>query len=276
MRAFGLLLGIRLFPPPGSRSPRSPADGYNNHWTRNILLSPDGGTLFATVGSGTNVDTEGTDRKDPRRAAILAIDIATRSSRVHASGLRNPNGLAWEPETGALWTAVNERDGLGDDLVPDYITHVEAGAFYGWPFFYSGSHRDPRHAVVPESLAGRSMAPDYATGAHTATMDIKFSRGGSFPQPFRNGAFISQRGSWNRSQPTGFRVLFIPFQAGYPTGSPIPFLTGFLNDANGTAHGRPVGLAMLPDGSLLVADDAANRIWHVTYRGEAPATVPVR
>jgi glucose/arabinose dehydrogenase len=256
---FPFLVGDTAVRGTGERVADLPADGYNNHWTRNLLLSPDGRTLYATVGSGTNVDVEGVDRKDPRRAAILAIDLSApvpATPRVFASGLRNPNGLAWHPTTGALWTAVNERDGLGDDLVPDYVTSVREGAFYGWPYLYQGTRRDPRHAAVPESLVARSVAPDYATGAHTATMDIEFAPDGS-------GAWVSQRGSWNRSRHAGFRVVFIPFRDGRPAGAPEPFLTGFLDEARGVARGRPVGLAALPDGSLLVADDAGDRVWHV-------------
>jgi glucose/arabinose dehydrogenase len=251
---------------PGERVVDLPAGGYNNHWTRNVVAAADGRTLYVTVGSATNVDVEGIDRRDPRRAAILAVDPATRAVRVFASGLRNPNGLAWEPTTGALWTAVNERDGLGDDLVPDYVTRVVDGAFYGWPYAYFGAHEDPRQAGRRPDLVRRSVAPDFATGAHTATMNLLFYEAPHFPARYRNGLFVSQRGSWNRRTFAGFRVGFVPFAGGRPAGPMEDFLTGFVADArhgDDAVHGRPVGLATLPDGSLLVSDDASNVIWRV-------------
>jgi glucose/arabinose dehydrogenase/enamine deaminase RidA (YjgF/YER057c/UK114 family) len=260
-----------------------PAGGYNNHWTRNLLASPDGRRLYVTVGSGTNVDTERQDARDPRRAAVLEYDVATGRSRVFAGGLRNPNGLAWEPRTGALWAAVNERDGLGDDLVPDYITRVRDGAFYGWPYSYYGPHEDPRKRGERPDLVGRAVPPDYATGAHTATMDVEFYAApaagrAAFPARYRGGAFVTQRGSWNRREFAGYRVLFVPFDGGRPSGPPEPFLTGFLADtAARTARGRPTSLAVLPDGSLLVSDDAGDRVWRVAPdggRGGGGATTP--
>jgi glucose/arabinose dehydrogenase len=241
-----------------------PAGGYNNHWTRNVIASRNGQKLYVTVGSATNVDVEGIDARDPRRAAILELNPDGSGMRVFASGLRNPNGLAWEPSSGALWTAVNERDGLGNDLVPDYITSVREGAFYGWPYAYFGKNEDPRHRGRRPELVARSVAPDYALGAHTATMDIEFYQGAAFPERYRGGAFVTQRGSWNRGEFAGYRVLFLPFRNGRPSGTAEDFLTGFLVPGKDEVYGRPVGLAVLPDGSLLVADDAGDRIWRVS------------
>jgi len=249
---------------PGEKILDLPAGGYNNHWTRNVIPGPDGRKLYVTVGSGTNVDVEGVDARDPRRAAILEVNPDGSGMRVFASGLRNPNGLAWEPQTGALWTAVNERDGLGNDLVPDYVTSVREGAFYGWPYAYFGAHEDPRHRGRQPGLVARAVPPDYALGAHTATMSIVFYQGTAFPGRYRGGAFVSQRGSWNRGEFAGYRVLFLPFRDGRPRGVVEDFLTGFLVPGRDEAFGRPVGLAVLRDGSLLVADDAGDRIWRVT------------
>jgi len=257
---------------PGERVVELPAGGYNNHWTRNVLASRDGRTLYVTVGSATNVDTEGIDARDARRAAVLAVDPERRAVRVYASGLRNPNGLAWEPVTGALWTAVNERDGLGDDLVPDYVTSVREGAFYGWPYAYFGANEDPRQAGRRPDLVRRAVAPDFATGAHTATMHLHFYGDAQFPARYRGGLFVSQRGSWNRRAFAGYRVGFIPFANGRPAGPMEDFLGGFVAGAghgDDAVHGRPVGLATLPDGSLLVSDDASNVVWRVRWTGAA-------
>lgn len=241
-----------------------PAGGYNNHWTRNLVASRDGSLLYVTVGSGTNVDEERVDRKDRRRAAILEVKPDGSGMRIFASGLRNPNGLDWEPTTGELWTAVNERDGLGDELVPDYITSVRDGAFYGWPFAYWGPHEDPRlKGQAPEQVAA-AIAPDFATGAHSASLGLVFGERLRFPERYQRGAYIGQHGSWNRSQLTGYRVAFVPFADGRPRGSMEEFLGGFIADsAKGAVWGRPVGLAVAADGALLVADDAGNRIWRV-------------
>jgi glucose/arabinose dehydrogenase len=241
-----------------------PAGGYNNHWTRNVIASRNGRKLYVTVGSATNVDVEGIDAKDARRAAILELNPDGTGMRVFASGLRNPNGLAWEPQSGALWTAVNERDGLGNDLVPDYVTSVREGAFYGWPYAYFGRNEDPRHQGRRPDLVANAVAPDYALGAHTATMAIVFYQGTAFPAKYRGGAFVTQRGSWNRGELAGYRVLFLPFRDGKPSGTVEDFLTGFLVPGKDEVFGRPVGLAVVPDGSLLVADDAGDRIWRVT------------
>jgi glucose/arabinose dehydrogenase len=241
-----------------------PAGGYNNHWTRNVIASRDGSKLYLTVGSATNVDDERIDRRDRRRAAILELNPDGTGMRVFASGLRNPNGLAWEPESGALWAAVNERDELGDELVPDYITSVQQGAFYGWPYAYWGRNEDPRRKNERPELVAKTVAPDFAVGAHTATLGLAFGAGLDFPEHYQRGAFLGQHGSWNRSSFVGYQVAFVPFEGGRPSGKVEEFLTGFLADsATGEASGRPVGLAVARDGALLVADDAGNRVWRV-------------
>lgn len=239
------------------------------HSTRDLLASPDGKKLYVSVGSGSNVDESGDDAKDPRRAAITEYDVATGGTRILAGGLRNPNGLVWNPVTGALWVGVNERDGLGDDLVPDYVTSVKPGGFYGWPYFYFGDNEDPRKAGERPELAKTTLVPDLAVGAHTASLGLAFYAGGAFPERYRGGLFVAQHGSWNRSKPAGYRVAFVPFDAnGHVAGPAQPFLTGFLSDKDPiTAYGRPVGVAMLRDGSLLVADDAGDRVWRVTRDG---------
>ncbi len=244
-----------------------PAGGYNNHWTRNLIASRDGSKLYVTVGSATNVDDERIDRRDERRAAILEVNPDGSGMRVFASGLRNPNGLGWEPESGALWSAVNERDELGDELVPDYLTSVRQGAFYGWPYAYWGSNEDPRRKGERPDLVAKAIAPDFAVGAHTATLGLAFGERLGFPERYRHGAFIGQHGSWNRSTFVGYRVAFVPFANGRPGGTLEEFLTGFIADsAKGEVWGRPVGLAVARDGALLVADDAGNRVWRVAAR----------
>jgi glucose/arabinose dehydrogenase len=242
-----------------------PAGGYNNHWTRNVVANADGSKLFVSVGSGTNVDEEKEDQKDPRRAAVLEVNPDGTGMRVYAGGLRNPVGLALEPETKVLWTVVNERDMLGDELVPDYLTSVKEGAFYGWPFAYFGPIEDPRKKGERPDLVAKTIPPDYSLGAHVAPLSIAFYTGTSFPARYRNGAFVSLHGSWNRSQFSGYKVVFVPFQQGRPSAAAEDFLTGFIQDENAsTVHGRPVGLALLQDGSLLVADDGANCVWRVS------------
>jgi glucose/arabinose dehydrogenase len=241
-----------------------PADGYNNHWTRNIVSNADGTKFYVTVGSGTNVDVEKIDEKDPRRAAILEVNPDGSGMRVFASGLRNPVGLDWQPEGGALWTAVNERDLLGDDLVPDYITSVKDSAFYGWPYSYYGQNADPRKKGQRPDLVAKAVVPDYAVGSHTASLGLTFYRGASFPDRYRNGAFVAQHGSWNRSKFSGYKVLFIPFSGGKPSGPAEDFLTGFIaNESSSQVYGRPTGVAQLKDGSLLISDDAGKTIWRV-------------
>ena len=242
-----------------------PAGGYNNHWTRNVIANADGTKLFISVGSGTNVDEEKEDQKDERRAAILEADPAGSAMRVYASGLRNPVGLALHPETKELWTVVNERDMLGDELVPDYLTSVKEGAFYGWPYSYFGPIEDPRKKGERPDLVAKAIPPDYSLGSHVAPLGLVFYTGASFPARYRNGAFIALHGSWNRSEFAGYKVVFVPFVDGRPAGPPEDFLGGFIQDGKAsTVHGRPVGLAVLQDGSLLVTDDGANCVWRVT------------
>jgi glucose/arabinose dehydrogenase len=242
-----------------------PADGYNNHWVRNIVSNSGGTKFYVSVGSGTNVDVEKSDEKDPRRAAILEMNPDGSGMRVFASGLRNPIGMDWQPEGGALWTAVNERDALGDDLVPDYITSVKDSAFYGWPYSYFGQNEDPRKKGERPDLVAKAVVPDFAVGAHTASIGLTFYRGTSFPERYRNGAFVAQHGSWNRTKFSGYKVLFIPFSGGKPSGPAEDFLTGFIaNEPSSQVYGRPAGVAQLKDGSLLISDDAGRTIWKVS------------
>lgn len=238
-----------------------PAGARNHHWTKNILASPDGTRLYATVGSNSNVAENGMD-EEVDRAAILEIDLASGRTRVHASGLRNPNGLGWQPRTGALWTVVNERDELGSDLVPDYLTSVQDGGFYGWPYSYFGAHVDARVTPPRPDLVARALAPDYALGAHVAPLGLAFYEGSLLPAQYRGGAFIGQHGSWNRRPRSGYNVVFVPFVDGRPAGKPEEILTGFV-DADGKARGRPVGVAVDRKGALLVADDVGNTVWRV-------------
>ncbi len=240
-----------------------PAGGYNNHWTRNIMPNARGDGLLVTVGSASNVGEYGMET-EARRAAILEVALDGSRERVLAEGLRNPNGMGFEPRTGRLWTVVNERDKLGDDLVPDYLTSVQEGGFYGWPYSYWGRNEDPCMAGKRPDLVKRAITPDYALGAHTASLGLAFYDREAFPERYRGGAFVSQRGSWNRSDFTGFKVVFVPFEDGKPGGPPQDFLTGFLADKEGgKAHGRPVGLALDATGALLVADDAGDTVWRV-------------
>jgi glucose/arabinose dehydrogenase len=249
---------------PGTLVLELPAGGYNNHWTRNILVHPETAKVYISIGSASNVGEYGMDN-EVRRATILEINPDGSGERIFAAGLRNPVGMGWQPDTGRLWTAVNERDGLGDELVPDYITAVQESAFYGWPYAYYGSNVDPRRKGERADLVARSVTPDYALGSHTASLGLAFYTGSSFPDRYRGGVFIGQHGSWNRSQFSGFRVVFIPFKNGQPEGEPEDFLTGFMADGQtGKTYGRPVGLAQLPDGSLLVADDAGGVVWRVS------------
>jgi len=242
-----------------------PALGYNNHWTRNLLIDPSERKLYITVGSGTNVDTEGVDVQDPRRAAISVANLDGSDFRVYASGLRNPIGLAFEPTKHWLWTVVNERDGLGDDLVPDYLTHVQSGAFYGWPYSYFGQNEDPRHKGEHPELVSRAIVPDLALGSHVAALGLAFYEDRVFPAHYSGGAFIGEHGSWNRSSRVGYKVVFVPFKNGMPAGPIEDFLTGFMKSPDDKdVYGRPVGVAVAKDGSLLVADDGAGKIWRVS------------
>ena len=237
------------------------------HYTRNLIANSDGTKIYVSVGSSSNVDENGADAKDPRRAAILEMKPDGSGMRVFASGLRNPVGMSWEPTTNALWTAVNERDNLGDDLVPDYITSVRDGAFYGWPYSYFGKNEDPRKKGQRADLVAKATVPDFATGAHTASLGLAFYTSTQFPAKYRGGAFIGQHGSWNRSQHVGYKVAFVAFTNGKPIGMLEDFLTGFAADGR-DAYGRPVGVTVAPDGSLLVADDEGGKIWRVTYRSK--------
>ena len=258
---------------PGVKVADLPAGPINHHWTKNVIASADGRHLYVTVGSNSNVGENGIDA-EAGRAAIWEIDPRTGQHRIFATGLRNPNGLAWEPATGALWTAVNERDEIGSDLVPDYITSVRDGGFYGWPYSYYGAHVDERAKPQRPDLVASALAPDYALGSHTASLGLAFAGGGNFPARFAAGAFVGQHGSWNRRPPSGYKVAFVAFADGHPTsGEPIDVLTGFL-DANGDALGRPVGVAMDRQGALLVADDVGNRVWRVTAASGEAASHP--
>jgi glucose/arabinose dehydrogenase len=242
-----------------------PAGGYNNHWTRNILPNADGSKLYVTVGSGSNVAEHGIDN-EKRRADILEINPDGTGERIFASGIRNPVGLAWEPVTKTMWTAVNERDNLGDDLVPDYLTSVKDGGFYGWPYAYYGPHPDPRMNGERMDLVEKTIVPDVDLGSHTASLGLAFYTQKAFPKRYQGGAFIGQHGSWNRSSFVGYKVVFVPFTNGKP-GKPEDFLTGFIADeSKNEVYGRPVGTFVMDDGSLLVADDAANTIWRVSAK----------
>lgn len=231
------------------------------HWTRSLLPSPDGRKLYAGVGSLSNIADEGMEA-EAGRAAIHEIDLASGSSRIFASGLRNPVGLAWEPNTGALWTVVNERDGLGDETPPDYLTSVRDGGFYGWPYCYWGRTVDDRVPQDP-ALVAKSITPDYALGGHTASLGLCWLPKGTLPG-FPDGMAIGQHGSWNRSTLSGYKVVFVPFENGRPSGPPRDILSGFLSPDERASYGRPVGVAIGPDGSLLVADDVGDVIWRVT------------
>ena len=247
---------------PGVKVVDLPAGSINHHWTKNVIASRDGSHLYVTVGSNSNVGENGLDKED-HRAAILEVDIRTGSSRIFASGLRNPNGLGWEPQSHALWAAVNERDELGSDLVPDYMTSVKDGGFYGWPYSYYGQHRDERVKPQRPELVATAIAPDYALGPHTASLGLAFYEADLLPAQYVGGAFIGQHGSWNRNPRSGYKVIFVPFVNGRPSGEPQDVLTGFLN-TDGDAYGRPVGVAVDRTGALLVADDVGNTVWRVT------------
>ncbi|MFI5130844.1 MAG: PQQ-dependent sugar dehydrogenase [Chitinophagales bacterium] len=243
-----------------------PAGGYNNHWTRNIITNAQKNKIYISVGSGSNVGENGMDN-EIRRANILEANLDGSNEIVYASGLRNPIGMDWAPGTQTLWTAVNERDGLGDDLVPDYITSVKPGGFYGWPYSYFGKHEDPRRKGERPDLVEKTIVPDVDVGSHTAALGLVFYTKKSFPEKYRQGVFIGQHGSWNRSELSGYKVLFVPFKNGKPSGKPEDFLTGFIADAGKSeVYGRPVCTALLADGSLLVSDDSGKTIWRVQYK----------
>ena len=248
-----------------------PAGTINHHWTKNLIASADGTHLYVTVGSNSNAAENGID-KEEGRAAIWEVDTKTGAHRIFASGLRNPNGLAWQPQSQMLWTVVNERDEIGSDLVPDYMTSVVDGGFYGWPYSYYGQHVDERVKPQRPDLVSSALKPDYALGSHAASLGLVYNDGAALlPAPFDHGMFVGQHGSWNRNPLSGYKVLFVPFSAGKPSGKAIDVLTGFLSD-KGHAYGRPVGVALDKQGALLVADDVGNTIWRVTGTAMTPTT----
>jgi glucose/arabinose dehydrogenase len=244
-----------------------PAGRINHHWTKNLIASTDGTKLYVTVGSNSNVGENGAAAEEGR-AAIWEVDLKTGAHRIFAFGLRNPVGLAFEPDSGKLWTAVNERDEIGSDLVPDYMTSVKDGGFYGWPYSYYGQHIDVRPQPPRPDLVAKAIAPDYALGAHTAALGLAFHRGNSLGGQFTDGAFVGQHGSWNRRPAAGYRVIFVPFANGMPSAPPVDVLTGFLS--NGVANGRPVGVVFDSAGALLVADDVGGTVWRVTKDAPSP------
>ena len=247
---------------PGSNVVDLPAGTINHHWTKNVIASKDGKALYATVGSNSNVGENGMAAEEGR-AAIWQIDPKAGTKRLFATGIRNPNGMVLEPTSGALWTVANERDEIGSDLVPDYLTSVRDGGFYGWPYSYYGQHVDVRVEPQRPDLVAKAIAPDYALGPHTASLGLVSSKGTSLPAQFASGMFIGQHGSWNRKPHSGYKVIFVPFAGGKPSGEPVDVLTGFLS-AEGKANGRPVGVALDAKGALLVADDVGNVIWRVS------------
>ena len=256
-----------------------PAGPINHHWTKNVIATPDGQRLYVTVGSNSNVGENGMAVEEGR-AAVWEIDLQTGRHRVFATGIRNPNGMAWQDDgngRATLWVVANERDEIGSDLVPDYLTSLKDGAFYGWPYSYYGQHVDERVRPPRPDLVARAVAPDYALGPHTASLGLADSAGAKLPAPFADGMFIGQHGSWNRKPRSGYKVIFVPFSAGRPAGAPIDVLTGFLSP-DGDAWGRPVGVAIDGRGGLLVADDVGNTIWRVTASGQnpRPAPAPIR
>lgn len=238
-------------------------DTINHHWTKALLASADGSKLYVGVGSNSNIGENGLD-VEYRRAAVLEIDVATRGSRIYASGLRNPTGLQWEPVTRALWAIVNERDEIGADLVPDYLTSVQDGGFYGWPYSYYGQHVDTRVMPQRPDLVAKAIKPDYALGSHVAPLGLLITTDNALPARYRSGAFISEHGSWNRSPLSGYRVAFVAFRQGQPTGLPEAVVTGFHSDDEKHLYGAPVGLALDQHGALLIADDVGNSVWRVT------------
>jgi len=251
---------------PGKKILELPAGGYNNHWTRNLITNADKTKIYVTVGSGSNVAEHGMEN-EVRRAAILEINPDGSGEKIYAGGLRNPVGIDWAPGTNMLWTAVNERDGLGDELVPDYITSVKRDAFYGWPYSYYGQNEDPRLKGQNPELVEKALVPDVPVGAHTASLGLAFYKNTKFPAKYQGGAFIGQHGSWNRSALTGYKVVFVPFKDGKASGPMEDFLTGFIaNIDKGEVYGRPVGVSLTNDGAILVADDVSGIIWRVAKK----------
>lgn len=247
---------------PGVEVADLPGGPINHHWTKSLLASPDGSKLYVGIGSNSNI-TENGIGAEYRRAAILEVDTASGASRIYASGLRNPTGLQWEPQSGKLWAIVNERDEIGSDLVPDYFTSVQENGFYGWPYSYYGQHVDERAQPQRPDLVQKAIKPDYAISSHVAPLGLLFYTGDNMPQ-YRGGAFISEHGSWNRSPLNGYQVMWVKFENGQPTGMPQPVVTGFLSDDQKQVHGLPVGLAMDKQGSVILADDAGNIVWRIS------------
>ncbi len=266
---FPYTAGAKKLEGEGEKIVELPAGGYNNHWTRNLIANKDGSKLYISVGSASNVGEYGMD-EEVRRAGILEVNPDGSGEIIYADGLRNPVGMDWNPVTGELWTAVNERDELGDDLVPDYITSVKKGGFYGWPYAYFGQIEDPRMKGERPDLVQKSIVPDVPVGNHTASLGLTFYTHDAFPEKYREGAFIGQHGSWNKKEISGYKVLFVPFKNGKPSGVPEDFLTGFIADRdNAEVWGRPVGVTVLADGSLLVNDDSGNTLWRITSNPHA-------
>ncbi|MCS3424430.1 glucose/arabinose dehydrogenase [Rahnella sp. BIGb0603] len=247
---------------PGEVVTELPGGPINHHWTKSLLASPDGSKLYVGVGSNSNITENGIGAED-RRAAILEVDAATGASRIYASGLRNPTGLQWEPQSGKLWAVVNERDEIGSDLVPDYMTSVQEHGFYGWPYSYYGQHVDKRVKPPRPDLVEKAIKPDYAISSHVAPLGLLFYTGENMPQ-YRDGAFVSEHGSWNRKPLNGYQVMWVKFENGKPVGLPQPVVTGFLTDDQKQVRGLPVGLAMDKQGGVLIADDAGNVVWRVS------------
>lgn len=247
---------------PGTVLTPLPGGPIDHHWTKSLVASPDGTRLYVGVGSNSNITENGMEAEH-NRAAILEVDRASGRWRIFASGLRNPNGLSFEPQSGALWTVVNERDELGPDLVPDYMTSVKDGGFYGWPYSYWGQHIDPRVKPQRPDLVAKAIVPDYGLSSHVAPLGLAFSTGTSLPAAYRGGAFVGEHGSWNRQKLNGYKVVYVPFEGGKPSGPAQDVVTGFINDDN-QARGRPVGVALDKTGALLVADDSGNTVWRVT------------
>jgi glucose/arabinose dehydrogenase len=256
----------------GTKLTDLPGGPIDHHWTKSLLASRDGAKLYVGVGSNSNIAENGIEAEH-ERAAIWEVDTATGAHRVYASGVRNPTGLGWEPETGKLWAIANERDEIGPDLVPDYLTSVQDGGFYGWPYSYYGAHLDPRVEPQRPDLVAKAIVPDYALSSHVAPLGLAMYTGSALPASFRGGAFVSEHGSWDRTPLNGYKVVFVPFRDGKPSGVTQDVVTGFL-DANDDARGRPVGLAVDQGGALLIADDVGNTVWRVSSAAASSATKP--
>ena len=246
---------------PGVKLADLPAGQIDHHWTKSLLASADGAKLYVGVGSNSNITENGMD-EELNRAAILELDRQSGAMRIFASGLRNPNSMQWEPTTKKMWVVVNERDEIGPNLVPDYLTSVQDGGFYGWPYSYYGNHLDPRVMPQRPDLVAKALVPDYSLSSHVAPLGLVFSANGALTDAYREGAFVAEHGSWNRSPVNGYKVVFVPFKDGKPAGAPVDVVTGFLRPDN-HANGRPVGLALDHSGALLVADDVGNTVWRV-------------